>query len=360
LEKSIPRSKAAGQPYLPECYTDDEGTLREAEKDAMLDNLGLNCEVAINGWFAGDASTGSGQYINHLLAHLVQAAPAPRFSLLLPKRKVTADAPDLAAQKWPGVDIVRVPIPPLPRHLAKLWWEQVSVPHAAHRLGADVLWVPYWAAPYWQPVQTVVTIHDLIPLLLPAYRGSVLQRAYTRLVSRTAKRSAAVIAVSEAAKRDIVVHLGIPAERVFAVLHGTNQEGSTGPTPQQLAAVRQKYGLPERFFLYLGGFDVRKNINSTLQAYRRYLDRGGDPNVGMVIAGKLPPPASAFFPDPQKIAAELQLGASVHFCGWIDEAEKPALYALATAYIFPSLYEGFGMMVAEAMQAGAPVVTSAR
>jgi glycosyltransferase involved in cell wall biosynthesis len=325
----------------------------------MLDNLGLNCEVAINGWFTGDTSSGSGQYVNHLLAHLAQAAPAPRLSLLLPERKVTADVVDRVARDCPTVDIVHVPVPPLPRNLAKLWWEQFSVPQAARRLGADVLWVPYWAAPYWQPVPTVVTIHDLIPLLLPAYRGGVLQRAYTGLVSRTAKRSAAVLAVSEAAKRDIVARLGIPAERVFAVLHGPNQEGSAGPTPQKLAAVRQKYGLPERYFLYLGGFDVRKNVKNTLQAYRRYLDSSADPSVHMVIAGKLPLSDSAFFPDPQKIAAELQLGASVHFCGWIDEADKPALYALATAYIFPSLYEGFGMMVTEAMQAGTPVVTSA-
>jgi glycosyltransferase involved in cell wall biosynthesis len=199
----------------------------------------------------------------------------------------------------------------------------------------------------------------LIPLLLPAYRGGVLQRAYTALVSRTAQRAAAVIAVSEAARKDVITLLGISPERVHAVLHGPNQPAAA-PTSEQLAAIRQKYALPQRFFLYLGGFDVRKNVGATLEAYRGYLDRGGDPSVRLVIAGKLPSADSAFFPDPQKKAAELQLGESVHFCGWIDEADKPALYALATAYIFPSLYEGFGMMVTEAMQAGAPVVTSAR
>ena len=77
-----------------------------------------------------------------------------------------------------------------------------------------------------------------------------------------------------------------------------------------------------------------------------------------MIAGKLPAVDSAFFPDPQKIAAELDLGAQVQFCGWVAEADKPALYALSLGYIFPSLYEGFGMMVLEAMQAGTPVVVS--
>jgi glycosyltransferase involved in cell wall biosynthesis len=311
-------------------------------------------EIAINGWFAGDPASGSGQYIDHLLAQLPQVTPGVRLSLLVPQGH------SLAGDRWPQVDIVRLAVPPLPRNLAKLWFEQVSVPAAARRLGADVLWVPYWAAPWWQPLPTVVTVHDLIPLLLPAYRGGPLQRGYTALASRTARRAAAVIAVSEAAKADIVAHLHIPAARVHAILHGPNQAGMAPPTPEQLAAVRARYNLPPRFFLYLGGFDVRKNLASTLAAYRRYLDRGGDPAVRLVIAGKLPAQDSAFFPDPQKIAAELHLSEQVQFCGWIDEADKPALYALATAYLFPSLYEGFGMMVAEAMQAGTPVVTSAR
>jgi glycosyltransferase involved in cell wall biosynthesis len=320
-------------------------------------------EIAINGWFTGDASSGSGQYIDHLLVEMPKHVPGARLSLLIPQGRV------LASERWPQVDVVRLPSPPLPRNLAKLWFEQVSVPAAARRLGADVLWSPYWAAPWWQPLPVVVTVHDLIPLLLPEYRGGLLQRGYTALVSRTARRAAAVIAVSQAAKADIVAHLHIPAERVHAILHGPNQEGMPPPTEEQKAAVRARYGLPPRFFLYLGGFDVRKNLAGTLGAYRRYLDRGGDPAVRLVIAGKLPSNVShdnpshrdsAFFPDPQKIAAELHLSEHVHFCGWIEDADKPALYALATAYIFPSRYEGFGMMVTEAMQAGAPVVTSAR
>jgi glycosyltransferase involved in cell wall biosynthesis len=122
--------------------------------------------------------------------------------------------------------------------------------------------------------------------------------------------------------------------------------------------VRARYRLPERYFLYLGSFEVRKNVRNILLAYRRYLDRGGDPAVALVIAGQLPARHTAFAPDPQKIAAELNLQDQVRFCGWVAEKDKPALYVLATAYLFPSLYEGFGMMLLEAMQAGAPVITS--
>lgn len=313
--------------------------------------------IIVNGWFVGQTTAGMGQYIDHLLTRLSQAAAPTRFSLLLPARKAAAGA--IWRAKWPNVEIVEQPLRAFPENLAKLWWEQVTVPRMAKQLAADVLWSPYWSAPWWQPLPVVVTVHDLIPLLLPLYRGGRLQQGYTKLVSATARRAAAVITVSQASARDIVQQLRIPGERVHVVYHGPNQEGAIRLDAPYLAAIRQKYKLPARFFLYLGGFDVRKNVKTTLQAYQRYLELGGDPAVKLVLAGKLPATDSAFFPDPQKIAAEAGLLAQVHFCGWIDDLDKPALYALSTAYIFPSLYEGFGMMVLEAMQAGTPVVTSA-
>lgn len=227
------------------------------------------------------------------------------------------------------------------------------MPRAARRLGADVLFVPYWAAPLWQPLPTVVTVHDLIPLLLPAYRASWLGRLYTRLVSYTARRCAAVITVSEAGKRDIIAHLRIPALRVFAVHNGPNVGQDSAATH-----VVQKYRLPERYFLYLGGFDVRKNLLGTVQAYRRYLDQGGDPGVYLVIAGKLPAEDTPFCPDPRRLVHDLQLTAQVRFIGWVEEADKPLLYAGAVAFLFPSTYEGFGMMLLEAMAAGTPVITA--
>jgi len=313
--------------------------------------------ILINGWFVGQSTAGSGQYVEHLLAYLPRQAPQTRFSLLLP----VAKSATLAhwQDRWPGIELVPHTLPSLPENLAKLWWEQIIVPHLARRLAADLLWVPYWAAPYWQPIPVAVTVHDLIPYLLPAYRGGLLQRVYTALVAYTARRAAAVITVSHASARDVIQHLHIPSERVHVVYHGPNQGSTEPPDAEWLAAIRQKYSLPERYFLYLGGFDARKNVAATLHAYQRYLARGGDPAVKLVIAGRLPQIDSAFAPDPQKIAAELNLLNQVQFGGFVPDADKPALYALSTAYIFPSLYEGFGMMVLEAMGAGTPVVTSA-
>ncbi|NJN80860.1 MAG: NAD-dependent epimerase/dehydratase family protein [Caldilineaceae bacterium] len=210
----------------------------------------ISMHIAINGWFLGQESAGSGQYLHHLLEHLPRhAPPSVRFSLL------TTEASERAL---PGIDPVRLSLPGLPKNLAKLWWEQVTVPRAARRLGADVLWVPYWAAPLWQPCPVAVTIHDLIPLLLADYRGGRLQRGYTALVGHTARRAASVIAVSAASAHDVIHQLGVPEERVHVVHHGPNQEGAPAPDAEQLRQISKRYQLPERFFLYLGGFDLRK------------------------------------------------------------------------------------------------------
>jgi glycosyltransferase involved in cell wall biosynthesis len=322
----------------------------------MTTRFSEGSHVVINGWFLGQATTGSGQYLAHLVAHLPRQAPDVRWSLLAPLRSGF----DPTTGDFPGVEIHPHPLPGWPKHLAKLWWEQVQVPYLAHKMRADLLWTPYWAAPLWQPAPVVVTIHDLIPVLLPAYRGGWLQRRYTDLVSYTARRAAAVITVSQASARDVTAHLHIPPERIHVVHHGPNQSGAPNLDAATLAAVRTKFQLPDRFFLYLGGFDRRKNVPAVLAAYRRYLDKGGDPAVRLVIAGQLPTADTSFTPHPQRIAAELGLHEQVQFCGWVDDLEKAALYALATAYLFPSLYEGFGMMVLEAMTAGAPVVTSSQ
>ncbi len=317
--------------------------------------------IAINGWFLGQETAGSGQYLHHLLREMAGQANNVRFSLLLPEDwKLAIGDWGIGADNLTVQELSSGPFATASR-LGKVWWEQIGVPRAARRLEADVLWVPYWAAPLWQPVPTVVTVHDLIPRLLPEYRGGLLQRLYTALVSQTARRADAVIAVSEASARDVVAHLGAPPSRVHAVLSGPNQPPAA-PDASTLAEVRRRYRLPDRYFLYLGGFDVRKNLRTTLAAHRRYLDlalaRGVQP-LPLVIAGKLPATDSPFAPEPRHLAAELGLAEHVHFCGWVDEVDKTAIYALATAFIFPSVYEGFGMMILEAMQAGTPVITSA-
>jgi glycosyltransferase involved in cell wall biosynthesis len=315
-------------------------------------------KIAINAWFIDRPTTGSGQYLTHLLTEYA-ADPAGHTFLLCGhayhrQPEVTGQLP--ACFEW---QTRRTPFDRLYCHLAKLWFEQVSFPRACRRWGADLVHVPYWGSPLRPPAPTVVTVHDLIPLLLPAYGGGTLGKWYTRLVSLSARRAARVLTDSEAARQDIVRHLRIHPDRVQAIHLAAEERFRPVDAPDELARVREKYGLPGRYLLYLGPFDARKNVPSILRAFAR-LDASDAGDLRLVIAGRLPGKDSDFFPSPRRIAAELGIRDRVCLTGWIDEEDKPALYSGAIAFVFPSHYEGFGLPPLEAMSCGTPVIVSDR
>lgn len=335
----------------------------------------VGMHVVVSGWFWEQTNTGSGQYLHRLLPHLADLAspdgaerpggggPELKLTLLLARAPEKRLPRFLSDSQCRSVHAVVAPPPPLPRKLSKLFWEQVTVPLHVRGLRAGLLLVPYWAAPLWQPAPTVVTVHDLIPLLLPAYRGGWSGALYTRIVTASARRCACALTVSEAGRRDVLSHLKLPQTRVHAVHHGPNRAPLARAGEEEAPAsgsgyVAGKYGLPRRYFLYLGGFDARKNVQAIIRAYKRYLEKGGDPSVKLVVGGALPHADTLFAPDPRRQARRLGVEDSVRFIGWVSEADKAQLYAGATAFLFPSVYEGFGMMLLEAMDAGTPVVTS--
>ncbi len=310
--------------------------------------------VAINAWFLRQTATGSGQYLRHLLQeYAARHAGQHEFLLCEPAgRWVERDA----LPTWPGDHLfLRTPFDRQSRRLSKVWFEQVSFPLACWQWGADVAHVPYWAAPLFSPSPVVVTIHDLIPLLFPAYRGGVAGEAYVRLVSASARRSALVLTDSHSSRRDIVHHLGVPAGRVQTVYLAAGDRFRP-PDSSALRAVAQKYSLPDRYFLYLGGFDVRKNVPVVLRAFARLGERAAH----LVVAGACPRRDTPLFPDPRRVAAGLGIEGRVHFIGWVDEDDKPALYGGAVALVFPSRYEGFGLPPLEAISCGTPAIVSRR
>ena len=349
--------------------------------------------IVINGWFTDQATTGSGQYLDALLAWLPRVGGAHEFIVVRPQ---IANSKSVNQQTNESVNqriceshhairntqyAIRITqyVSRLNPNLAKLWFEQIAFPLACRRLRADVAFVPYWGAPVWAPCPVVVTVHDLIPLLLPLYRGGPLQRAYTALVSRTARRAAAVITDSAASQRDIIAHLGIPPERVHAIHLAADPRYHAALDPAELTRVRAKYALPDApFLLYLGGFDARKNVVRMMEAFARVVARSQESGVRsqgsgvgsqrefadpcpltpvpcLVIAGKLPAADTPFTPDPRPVVARLGIEVHVRFTGWVDEADKPALYALALGTVFVSEVEGFGLGVVEGMGGNSPV-----
>ncbi len=313
--------------------------------------------IAINAWFLNQPGTGSGQYVQNLMRLMPTIAPEHQYLLIGPPDCFTLTVPGPGVETWP------THLPGRASRIDKVLFEQVTFPRICHRWGADVAHVPYWGSPLWTPVPTVVTIHDLIPLLLPAYRGNLLVRLYTRLVSASARRATLVITDSQASQRDIQEHLGLPPQRLRCVYLAAGEQFSPEPAPDD-EVVRLSYDLPNgsnpgepsRYVLYLASHDVRKNVAALVEAFSTVAQ--ADDDVALAIGGKLPQRDDPLFFDPRPLVQALGLAGDVRFIGWVAEDDKPALYRGAACATFPSRYEGFGLPVLEALGCGAPLVTS--
>lgn len=310
--------------------------------------------LAISGWFWDRPSTGSGQYVRLMVEGLESQFPDLHISVVVPGH---------ASEEWLDSEGGRSASPTLhptgtPRsNTGKVFFEQVAFPRACAQIGADVAHVPYWAPPLRSAVPLVVTVHDLIPLVLPQYRGRAPQRLYTALVSITTRRAHIVLTDSKSGRGDILAHLGLPSARVRAIPLAAADWYHPEPSDRD-QGTRASYSLPDRYVLYLGGFDVRKNVETAVAAYRLMVRTiGGE--CPFVIAGSLPERDTAFTPDPRRLVREQEVDDRlVHFSGFVDDRDKPALYRGAVAFVFPSLYEGFGLPPLEALACGTPVVAS--
>jgi glycosyltransferase involved in cell wall biosynthesis len=311
-------------------------------------------KVAINAWFWDNPSVGSGQYLKYLVPALLKADDSLEITLVSPKP--FGPQPEPSNPKL-SLHVATTPLPNQTSNLAKVWFEQITFPRAARRLGADVAHVPYFGSPLSPTVPTVVTIHDLIPMVLPEYRGNWRVRLYTSLVASAAPQANVILADSEASKRDILDRLSVSNEQVRVVYLAPAPHYQPPQSWAEVEGIKQKYNLPDEFVLYLGGYDARKNLSALLHAYT-WVGATLQDAFPLVLAGKLPQRNSALFPDPLRIARELGIEEYIVTPGWIAEEDLPLLYAAATVFVYPSRYEGFGLPVLEAMACGTPVVTT--
>ncbi len=310
-------------------------------------------KIGINALFLKYPASGSGQYLLHLLNTLEQVDTQNEYVLFGPQ-EITQETLPFPYQA--------TPVPAFARgreNIEKVLWEQVTSPAAARKAGVDIFHVPYFAPPLLSRVPTVVTIHDVIPLRLPLYRAGAKVGAYTRLVARAAHNATLVITVSQHAKQDIIDALKIPAERIRVIYQAAAEAYRPVTDPTVLAAARARYGLGERYILYLGGLDQRKNVPQLVRAFAHLYSQIEDPDLQLMIAGNPDQQSGPLFPDPRPVAADLGMTRQIIY-RFIEEEDKPAIYSGASVFVFPSLYEGFGLTPLEAMSCGTPVVCSNR
>ena len=307
--------------------------------------------IAMNGWFWNQEFAGSGQYLRHLVTSLMKADPQLQLSLILPPHIQNPDQiPD-------RVQVVQTGNAKRMSKWGKVWFEQRTFPQMAEQVGADIAHVPYWGTPLSCKVRLVTSILDVIPLLYPIYNQGLMTSLYTSLVSVAARGSGHIITISETAKLDIEEQLNIPEDKITVTYLAQDERFHPRLGAERDEMVREKYDLPEQFVLYLGGFDWRKQVNDLLLAYTYVGEAEGD-NIPLVIAGREPKWDDKLFPNLREYIKKLNIEDYVQWIGVVDEDDKPALYRLADVFVFPSLYEGFGLTALEAMASGTPVITS--
>lgn len=315
--------------------------------------------IGINALFLQRPATGTGQHLFHLLKGLDEYDDQNTYVLLSPRfrRSSMGRFPQLSS-RFQNVEVVTA-LRRFGQRFESLWWEQVGIVGACHREHIELLHCPYFAAPYFLPAKTVVTVHDVIPLILPEYRARPESRMYAGLVSFTVRRADAIITVSECSKQDIMRTLHIADNRIHVIGNAVDASFRPITDTRLLDAVRERYGIGPKYILYFGGFDVRKNVHRVLQAYAA-LPAAVRAEYQLVIAGRLHLLGHPLHPDPRPLARDLGIEDQVVVTGQIREQDKAPLYSGAVVFLFPSLYEGFGIPVLEAMACGAAVITSNR
>ena len=232
--------------------------------------------------------------------------------------------------------------------------EQVRIPIALQREGVTLFHAPHYVLPPLVRCPSVVTIHDCIHLMFPQYLPNRLALAYARTSIRlAARRATRVLTVSESSKRDILRFVDTEPDKIDVIYNAYDERFGVEPREEDVVRVRERYQLHDEFVLYVGNVKPHKNLERLIEAFDRVHKRGLD-HLKLVIIGD----EISKYTSLRRAVHRHQLHKYVRFLGYLPEETLGVMYRLAGVFVFPSLYEGFGLPPLEAMASGTPVVTS--
>jgi glycosyltransferase involved in cell wall biosynthesis len=283
--------------------------------------------------------TGTERYSYELIAALARVDRRRRYTLY------TNGLPAALPPLGPNFALRSIPM----RRL----WTHARLGPAALADRPDLLFVPSHVVPLAHPA-SVVTLHDLGYLAFPEAH-TARRRLELHLTTRWSLRAARrVIAISRATRDDLVRHYGADPARIAVVHHGLGAGFRPVDDPAVVTAAAARHGLAGPYFLYVGTVQPRKNLERLIEAFAAATAGLPEPRPVLAIGGRRGWLSEAI----ERRAAALGVGGRVRFLGYLPDADLPTLLSGAVAFLFPSLYEGFGMPVLEAMACGAPVLTS--
>lgn len=313
-------------------------------------------EIGLAGLPLDYPNSGTAIYVRNLFPRLPEAAPDLNFRLFLRRPRSIFTFGQLRAQALRSYSGHEDPGNPVTARLDKLTWETVALPLASALRREALLHMPYFAAPVLSAGKLVVTIHDLVPLVIPGYHRGRASAAYSRFMARTVVRADAILTVSEYSKRDIMRVLGIPESKIHVIYEAVDEQML--PTPDSSSTSLQiRYGIPASYVLYMGGAEKRKNIETLVRAWKRVAPHMRSEGIVLVIVARFPPP-DPLYPDIPALVREIGLSEDVVIVPEVRDCDKLRLYQNARAFCFPSTYEGFGLTPLESMAAGTPVLAA--
>jgi glycosyltransferase involved in cell wall biosynthesis len=295
--------------------------------------------IALDGHMIGTGETGNETYAVGLAAALGRLGGYD-YRLLTPLPDRVPDAVRAAPH------LTVRPFPDVPSYIRIPW----LYPRLVHADRAELLHMQY-VAPPWAGCPVVLTVHDVSYRIFPEFFSPRVRFVVTALIGPSMRRARRVITISECSRRDIIRFYRLPPERVVVTPLAAGAEYTRQP-PAEVARVRAAYGLPERYFLAVGNVQPRKNLARLVTAFGAVA--AAAPDAQLVLVGR------SAWRGSEVAAAITRLGLAgrVRFTGYVPAADLPALYSGALGFCYPSLYEGFGLPVLEALACGTATITS--
>ena len=299
-----------------------------------------------------DEQTGLASYAYNLLKHLLLIDNESKYTVLINK-SLREDHPVLQLQQS-NLFKKMVKIPEVSLE------QQFLIPFRLLQERPDVYHYPNFDVPVVHPFKTVFTIHDLTYMKYKNYyvRARRVKNYYTKhIIQYGAKRAKKIIVCSKSTKNDLLEMFDIPEDKIEVIYLALDEKffeygrNNSGSTPSQSV---QKFIKGNRYFLFIGQRRPHKNIERIIQAYAAFKEKYSGHALKLIIGGS----AYSNYEGPEKTVAALNLGNDVHFIGYVKETEIAPLYKHAECFLFPSLYEGFGLPILESMALQTPVITS--
>lgn len=318
-------------------------------------------KLGINGFFLNLPSSGIGQYTMDLVRGVMNEHEGLSVVLFV-KQSVAEEYRDFVSDT--PVDIVALKDTRYSNDMLSMVRFESRLRLEVEKYGIQVLHSPYLFPPPKSHHKTkyVVTVHDAIQKVFTKYRGGLLRRAFLSSREKALPRAEAIITVSRCSRDDICKLLNVDSNKIHVIYRGVDEPLWTAvPTEDEMNRVRIKYKLPSKYILYIGGFDFRKNVSSLVKAYAA-LRHEGMIEEKLVLAGPYAPTRkqleNGVVEDLLRVIDECRIKDDVFFPGFVEQRSLPLVFRGATLFVYPSLYEGFGLPVLQAMTSGTPVVAS--